>query len=242
MPNVKKIIANWNETEETVYCIIRREADDFRLDDSDGSFTTSPADPYLALTEDAVIKGRYEVEESRTEWDDGRYTVAAYKQDGGAPVPTDDTMIASGEIFISDDEEITPEDYSTLTLSQIRGAVASGTFDNAVTVIADATLRIARGDVKTLSLVASTDWDFTGKKIYFAMKVKNEDGTFGAEIVNREASNDGAQAASIVLTTTETATIGDYVIEWEQRNSDESNPMTVQQSEIEIFQDVRISA
>jgi hypothetical protein len=57
MPNTKKISMGWSETGKTVYAIIRREADSFRLNDADGAFATAPADPYLSLAEDAVIKG-----------------------------------------------------------------------------------------------------------------------------------------------------------------------------------------
>lgn len=105
MANAKDIIADWSETGLTVYCIVRREADDFRLDDSDGSFIAVPADPYLSLTEDTVIKGRYEVAESRTAWDDGLYTVAVYRQAGGSPVPVSDIIIGTGKLYIKEDLE-----------------------------------------------------------------------------------------------------------------------------------------
>lgn len=106
MPNAKDIISDWSQTGLTVYCIVRREADDFRLDDADGSFRAAPADSYLSLTEDTVIKGRYEVAESRTEWDDGLYTVAIYRQAGGSPVPASDIIIATGKLFVRDDLEV----------------------------------------------------------------------------------------------------------------------------------------
>lgn len=105
MANPKDIIADWSQTGLTVYCIIRREVDDFRLDDADGSFAAAPADPYLSLTEDSVIKGRYEVAESRTVWDDGLYTVAVYRQSDASPVPVSDIIIGTGKLYIKDDFE-----------------------------------------------------------------------------------------------------------------------------------------
>ena len=106
MPENKRITLDWDTIGLTVYCIIRREIDDFRMDDADGSFAVSPADLYISMTEDAVIKGRYELDEARTAWDDGRYTVAIYNQVGGSPAPASDTIIGTGEIVIKDDLEV----------------------------------------------------------------------------------------------------------------------------------------
>ncbi len=103
MANIKKLTLDWSETGITVYCIVRREVDLFLLDDADGTFAASPADPYLSLTEDSVIYGRYEVSESRQVWDNGSYTVICYKQNGGSPSPTNDTVIGSGDVFIQGD-------------------------------------------------------------------------------------------------------------------------------------------
>jgi hypothetical protein len=80
MANVKKLGTINIATGASVYCIVRREADGFMLDDADGTFSAAPADPYLALTEDAVIKGLYEVSESRTVWNQGRYKAFFYNQ------------------------------------------------------------------------------------------------------------------------------------------------------------------
>ena len=106
MAENKRITLDWDTTGLTAYCIIRREADDFRMDDADGSFAASPADPYVSLTEDAVIKGRYELDESRTVWIDDRYSVAIYSQAGGSPAPASDTIIGTGEMSIKDDLEV----------------------------------------------------------------------------------------------------------------------------------------
>lgn len=105
MANVKRLTLDYSATALTVYAIIRREVDSYRLDDATGSFAASPADPYVTLTEDSVIKGRYENNESRQVWNDGRYTVTVYQQTGGSPSPVADTIIGSGELSIVADTE-----------------------------------------------------------------------------------------------------------------------------------------
>lgn len=106
MAENKRITLDWDASGLTVYCIIRRETDDFRMNDADGSFAASPADPFVSMAEDAVIKGRYELDESRTVWTDGRYSVAIYNQVGGSPAPASDTIIGTGEMAIKDDLEV----------------------------------------------------------------------------------------------------------------------------------------
>ena len=106
MAENKRITLPWDTTGLTVYCIIRRESDGFRMDDADGSFVESPADPYVSLTEDAVIKGLYELDESRTVWDDDRYITAIYNRVGGSEAPSSDTIIGAGELAIKDDLEV----------------------------------------------------------------------------------------------------------------------------------------
>ncbi len=113
----KKITLDWSETGKTVYAIVRREADGYRLNDADGTFGAAPADPYLSLAEDSTIKGRYEASEGRTVWTDGRYTIAVYKQAGGSPAPVSDTIIGTGEMKVESDAEITD-----ITLSEIEGS------------------------------------------------------------------------------------------------------------------------
>jgi len=103
---IKKITIDWSETGKTVYCIVRREADGYLLSDADGAFANAPADPFIALTEDGTIKGRYELSESRAVWSDGSYTVAIYKQAGGSPAPASDTIIGSGQMSIVSDAEV----------------------------------------------------------------------------------------------------------------------------------------
>ena len=106
MANIKKLTLDWSQTGVTIYCIIRREVDEYLLDDSDGNFVYGPADPYLSMAEDAIIKGRYEVEESRQAWDNGLYNIICYKQSGGSPSPSSDTIVGSEEMYIVGDLEV----------------------------------------------------------------------------------------------------------------------------------------
>lgn len=110
MANTKTFILDWSETGQTVYFICVRAADSFRLDDGDGDFATSPADPYISWTEDSVLKGRYSLSESRVAWDNGLYTYAVYKQAGGSPAPVSDTIIGTGELWILSDVEVVVDD------------------------------------------------------------------------------------------------------------------------------------
>lgn len=106
MANIKRIFLDWDETGITVYYISRREIDNYRMDDADGDFASAPADPYQELTEDVVIKGRYESDESRVAWDNGVYTFIFYAQAGGSPVPVNDRVIGTGEMVIENDLEV----------------------------------------------------------------------------------------------------------------------------------------
>jgi hypothetical protein len=102
----KKITHLWNATGLTVYCVIRREADGFLLNDADGAFSAAPADPYIAMTEHATLNGVYEASEARAAWSNGLYTVIIYRQTGGAPAPVSDIAIGCGQIQIAADAEV----------------------------------------------------------------------------------------------------------------------------------------
>lgn len=119
MAENKRITLDWDATGLTVYCIIRRETDDFRLNDSNGAFAASPTDPYISLTEDVIIKGRYELDESRTVWDNGRYSVAIYSQAGGSPIPASDTIIGTGELAVENDLEV----FLSVDVARVMGLV-----------------------------------------------------------------------------------------------------------------------
>ena len=105
MPNTKKFVA-YDTTAKTVYGIIERQVDSYRLDDANGAFTAAPADPYVSFTEHTVIKGEYVLSESRTAWNDGLYKCTMYEQAGGSPAPVSDIVIAYQYMQIGSDTEV----------------------------------------------------------------------------------------------------------------------------------------
>ena len=102
----KVIIAPYAQAGVTIYATIKREANGYLLDDSNGTFVAKPADPYVYLSEDYILKGTYELRENRAAWTDGRYIVTIYKQAGASPAPASDTIIESGEMYVVSDAEI----------------------------------------------------------------------------------------------------------------------------------------
>lgn len=105
-----KRITTKSTTGATVYAIITRMADGYRLNDATGSFSSGPADPYVAMTEDATELGVYVLSENRSAWTDGRYRVTTYKQSGGSESPSADAppidayeVVLSGDQVVGDD-------------------------------------------------------------------------------------------------------------------------------------------
>jgi hypothetical protein len=80
-----------------------------------GAFADSPVTPYLGLNENTVLKGRYEVSESRSVWDDGFYNVLIYKQNGSSPAPGADTVIGSARFYVQNDLETTERNIADQT-------------------------------------------------------------------------------------------------------------------------------
>lgn len=104
----------------TVYGMIVRESDQYILDYTDGSFGATPDNPYCPFTAHAVILGRYSFEESREIWQDGYYTVIAYKQVGASPSPSSDTIIGTGSMYLRGDASvIAPSGRAATTLSML---------------------------------------------------------------------------------------------------------------------------
>lgn len=104
----KKFIG-YTTTAKTVYGIIERQADSYRMNDADGTFAAAPADPYVSFTEHSVIKGEYVLSESRTVWNDGMYKCTVYEQAGGSPAPASDLVVAYQYMYIVSDTEIVNE-------------------------------------------------------------------------------------------------------------------------------------
>ena len=242
MTENKRITLDWDTTGLTVYCIIRREADDFRMDNADGSFAEVPAAPYISLTEDAVIKGRYELDEARTVWTDGRYSVAIYSQAGGSEVPANDTIIGTGEMYINSDLEVVVDasinNLNDLSIGDITGEVQNGVFAR-VAVTGDA-IQIIEGNFKTISIDLGSEWDTTGKFVYFVMKRQNSS---DAPIVNRVVDriiSDVDGTSEIDLLDTETTPKGCYGYQIELRNDPaDDEPETAMKGTAEITENLR---
>jgi hypothetical protein len=118
----EKLLNLVSDTGATVYAIIAREIDMELLNDADGAFAAAPADPYLALAEHATVKGLYQVSESRTPWDDGRYLMVYYAQLSGSPTPASDIVLGGGIMQVMDDAEIS---LGSLNISESLSAVAA---------------------------------------------------------------------------------------------------------------------
>ena len=103
MAENKNIRFDYYEKGLSLYCIVRKEINQYILDNTDGVFRLSPADPYFAMTENAVVKGLYEVNENRTLWEDGNYHCTVFQKLGASPAPETDDKLGEGDIFITND-------------------------------------------------------------------------------------------------------------------------------------------
>jgi hypothetical protein len=106
MALTKTISVTWHETGASLYCIVRRLADSFYLNDANGAFAAAPADSYLALMEDVTTPTLYTKAEARTVWPNGFYEVLVYRRVGGSPDVAIDLLVASGTIEILADAEV----------------------------------------------------------------------------------------------------------------------------------------
>lgn len=114
MAKTKKFYINCAKSGRTLYTIIRRKADGYYLDSSDGNFV-SLARIGGSLTEDTISKSQYIFSENRTIWTDGIYIAPIFHQRGSIPNPTIDTIIAWYEFYIYNDEEYQkPANNSTI--------------------------------------------------------------------------------------------------------------------------------
>ena len=115
MANIKKFYG-YDTTAKTVYGIIERIVDNYRLNDADGTFAAAPADPYVSFTEHSVIKGEYGLSEARQTWNNGWYKCTMFEQAGGSPAPVSDMVIGYSLMYIRSDTEVANEaDLSSIT-------------------------------------------------------------------------------------------------------------------------------
>ncbi len=102
-----KVIEAVADTGQTLYAVIRREADGYYMNDADGSFAAAPADYFLTLSEHATVKGFYSASESRATWNDGLYTFIPYIQTGGSPAIASDIPGEAEQMVIQSNAEVT---------------------------------------------------------------------------------------------------------------------------------------
>ena len=78
------------------------------------------------MSEDTVIKGLYEVSESRTAWTAGRYQAFIYKQAGGPPVPASDTLLDLMDFYVVGDQICVdfPYEYGKVVADAGNGATS----------------------------------------------------------------------------------------------------------------------
>lgn len=127
MANTKNINIDWSATGLTFYMVVIRMADGYLLNDADGDFASSPADPYVAMAEHSIVKGRYEKAESRVAWNNGFYRAIIYKQNAGSPSPANDTIVGSGDLYIESDLETFLDSKLTATRAGYMDGLAHAT-------------------------------------------------------------------------------------------------------------------
>jgi len=137
-----KKIRSLQITGSTIYAMIRREVDEYLLNDADGGFASGPSDPYISLAENATLKGLYEVSENRAVWSDGSYLVVVYAQAGDSPSPVADTVVEAKLLSVRSDVILELSDVGTL-LDRLTSARA-GYLDELATLPSDVDTLLAR--------------------------------------------------------------------------------------------------
>ncbi len=139
-------------------------------------------------------------------------------------------------------EVITAEEWDRRhgTGQVVLSQTAKGLLDNLPLTLETKEIIAVRGRTKTIPITLSTDWDLTGKTVYFCAK-KNPTAENDTAIVNRACTVLGPQSATITLTPAETATVDRYYCEVVvfETGPPEANPRTPIISVLEIVQDVR---
>ncbi len=102
----------------TVYLTVERQADGFLMDDADGAFKVPPVtDFFKSMTANAQQGSLYEASEARVAWTDGVYIVCFYLQVGGSPAPSTDPMVASKDMTLLDDVEVSGGGGTSVTVN-----------------------------------------------------------------------------------------------------------------------------
>lgn len=172
---VKKIIVDYPVTGESLYCLIRRESDDFLLNDADGAFAAAPADPYVSLTENSTIKKRYELLENRTVWTDGVYSIISYRLTGVSPNLINDVLISSGIMVVQNNAEVVISSLQQID-DQLSASHGNGAWDSAATVsILDSLVRFNMFGYKgnANNVFSITSGSFVGSINFYTVSMAN---------------------------------------------------------------------
>ena len=153
-----KKIRSLQITGSTIYAMIRREVDEYLLNDADGGFASGPSDPYISLAENATLKGLYEVSENRAVWSDGSYLVVVYAQAGDSPSPVADTVVEAKLLSVRSDVILELSDVGTL-LDRLTSARA-GYLDELATLPSDVDTLLAR-----LTAIRAANLDYIGMQV-----------------------------------------------------------------------------
>ena len=235
---------------KTIYCTVKKQADDTVLDNDDGTFkafgsvTTFPN----PLAADANQARLYEFSENRAVWADGEYIVIFYLQAGGSPVPATDNIISAAVVNI-DTDVATFRPYHTSqgawsnefrTITSVVPTITGLTVSGLPTVDSDiGELEIFRGDAITINFNFGVD--LNDRVVYFMAKNSIDDADGIAVIATSAAITDFDNGiGNVSLTATHTATAATLWAEFEARDDvGDTNPLTLSQFKLEIKKDVR---
>lgn len=95
-----KTISVTTTTAWSVYAVITRVQDGFKLNADSGFFEQAPANYALVLAEVATV---YSIAESRSEWLDGLYTICYFRKLSTSPAMATDTLLLSNVVILNSD-------------------------------------------------------------------------------------------------------------------------------------------
>ena len=140
--------------------------------------------------------------------------------------------------FFISGTKTTLDDLNDLSLGDIQGEIQNGVLAKKIVITGDP-FEIIEGNIKTLVITLGTEWDLTGKFVYFVMsKINSSDDP----IVNRKATVTDAinGIAEIDLATDETTPKGCYEYQVElRRDPEDDKPETAMEGTAEIKENLR---
>jgi|GEM_PF-3971428 len=103
MANIKQFLLPYYSTGQVgLYARVLQVATGYFLDDTDGIFRISAADPKIFIAEYSAGTSLYYFSENRTVWADGKYSIFGYD--------ASDNLFAGGDLFILGDVEVSQSD------------------------------------------------------------------------------------------------------------------------------------